>query len=178
MPTNEELMQENAALRDEITALRKQLKQQAKDNAKLTEWLLDLPEKQADISTVGSDSKRNIKMKERGLLGKVKRALNKTPTEEELPSSDIELLRKSGWFDVEWYLKTYPDIKQSGMDPVLHYAIHGGKEGRDPSPRFNSRWYLTFHTDVAEQGVNPLIHYLRQGMAQNREVQPSDKAGL
>ncbi len=178
MPTNEELQQENAALREEVAALKEQLKQQAQDNARLTEWLLELPEKPPAIRPDGSQPKRNVKPAAGGLFGKVKKVLKKADAKTELPSSDVELLRQSDWFDAEWYLHTYPDVKQSGMDPVLHYAIHGAKEGRDPSPQFNSRWYLGFHTDVAEQGLNPLIHYLRQGMKEGREIQPSDKADL
>lgn len=176
MPTKDELLQENATLRREVAELKEQLKQQAQDNAKLTEWLLELPEKPPVLRQQGQQPKRHVKPARRGLLGKVKRVLKTTDTNTELPSSDVELLRQSDWFDAEWYLQTYPDVKQSGMDPTLHYVIHGGKEGRDPSPQFNSRWYISFHTDVAEQGVNPLIHFLREGMKQGREIQPSDKA--
>lgn len=35
-------------------------------------------------------------------------------------------------FDAEWYLKTYPDVAQAGMDPWEHYFRHGAKEGRLP----------------------------------------------
>jgi hypothetical protein len=176
MQNSEDLVRENAALRKEVKELKLQLKQQAEDNAKLTELLFDLPEKSPAIRQQGTKPKRNVKVGKAGLLGNVKKVFNRTEDKTDLPNSDVDLLRQSDWFDAEWYLQTYPDVKQSGMDPVLHYVIHGGKEGRDPSPQFNSLWYLGFHMDVAEQGVNPLIHYLRQGMTQSREIQPSDKA--
>lgn len=35
------------------------------------------------------------------------------------------------YFDGEKYLKRYPDVKESGMDPLLHYKLHGQKEGRE-----------------------------------------------
>lgn len=176
MPTNEELLQQNAQLRKQVAELKDQLTEQARTNARLTELLLDMPEKAAVIRAENEAPRRASQKSKRSLLGKVKSVLKKSEPTSSLPTSDVELLRQSDWFDAEWYLQTYPDIKQSGMDPVLHYVIHGGKEGRDPCPQFNSRWYLSFHHDLAEQGVNPLIHYLRQGVSEQRAIQPSDKA--
>ena len=37
-------------------------------------------------------------------------------------------------FDAEWYLKQYPDVLSSGMDPLLHFIKRGAAEGRDPFP--------------------------------------------
>lgn len=34
------------------------------------------------------------------------------------------------YFDTEFYLESYPDIKESGINPLWHYAIHGCAEGR------------------------------------------------
>jgi len=47
------------------------------------------------------------------------------------------LIENSGLFDEDFYLKTYPDIKQAGVNPLDHYINHGGVEGRWPSGRFN-----------------------------------------
>ena len=40
------------------------------------------------------------------------------PAVQNLPegASEYEIVRASGWFDEEWYLNHYPDIKQSGVD--------------------------------------------------------------
>jgi Methyltransferase domain len=43
-------------------------------------------------------------------------------------------LRESLYFDADWYLKKYPDVAESGMDPVIHYIQFGASEGRDPGP--------------------------------------------
>ena len=43
-------------------------------------------------------------------------------------------------FDSDWYLKTYPDVADSGVNPLVHYLDIGGFEGRDPSPLFDSVW--------------------------------------
>jgi len=37
-------------------------------------------------------------------------------------------------FDREWYLQTYPDVANSGMDPYQHYLMSGKAEGRKPLP--------------------------------------------
>jgi hypothetical protein len=36
--------------------------------------------------------------------------------------------------DVDWYLATYPDVADSGEDPVRHFALWGSLEGRRPRP--------------------------------------------
>lgn len=42
-------------------------------------------------------------------------------------------LRRSGLFDAEWYLKTYPDVAAVGANPLRHYVQFGAAEGRQPS---------------------------------------------
>lgn len=39
-------------------------------------------------------------------------------------------LRRSGVFDEAAYLELNPDVRESGMDPILHYLQFGGREGR------------------------------------------------
>lgn len=39
-------------------------------------------------------------------------------------------LRQLGLFDAQSYLRTNPDVAQSGMDPVFHYLFHGIDEDR------------------------------------------------
>ncbi len=41
-------------------------------------------------------------------------------------------LAPNGWFDTAWYLRTYPDIAQAGMNPLYHYLAFGRDEGRMP----------------------------------------------
>lgn len=70
-----------------------------------------------------------------------------------------DLISKSDLFDAIWYLEKYPDVRQAGFDPVLHYVRHGAKEGRQPGPWFDTGRYLS-----ALEGMvipdNPLLHYL------------------
>src|SRR3546814_18552052 len=32
------------------------------------------------------------------------------------------------WFDQDWYLESYPDVKVAAVDPAEHYVRHGWKE--------------------------------------------------
>jgi hypothetical protein len=41
------------------------------------------------------------------------------------------LLRRLGLFDAPAYLRRYPDVAASGMDPLGHYLRHGMGEGRE-----------------------------------------------
>lgn len=34
--------------------------------------------------------------------------------------------------DPEWYLAQHPDVAAAGMDPAVHYVLHGAEEGRMP----------------------------------------------
>jgi len=80
------------------------------------------------------------------------------------------VLKNSGMFDEEWYLRFYPDVAASGMDPIDHYLKHGAGEGRDPNPFFSSSKYLQANTDVWMAGVNPLLHYIEYGISEKRRI--------
>ena len=79
--------------------------------------------------------------------------------------SDYEAIRRSGLFDPEYYLATYPDVADRNLDPLVHYLEEGGQQGRNPHPDFDSLFYLEQCRERGEQPQNPLIHYLRLGMA-------------
>lgn len=46
-------------------------------------------------------------------------------------------------FMAGWYLKRYPDVVNSELDPLDHFVAQGEKEGRDPSPYFKTMWVAT-----------------------------------
>ena len=78
------------------------------------------------------------------------------------------LINESGFFDETYYVTNYPDILNSNEEPVLHYLIHGGFEGRDPSENFDSDFYLEKYHDVKEIGLNPLVHFILFGKSEGR----------
>ena len=57
------------------------------------------------------------------------------------PSGDADLIRNSGLFDVDFYRARYPDVVESGLDPVDHYLRIGAAKGYDPSPLFDTGYY-------------------------------------
>jgi hypothetical protein len=75
-------------------------------------------------------------------------------------------------FDTAFYLETYPDVKQAGVNPIAHYLESGWKEDRNPSPMFNTRAYLEANPDVREAGVCPLVEYVTSGIIKNRPLRP------
>ena len=91
---------------------------------------------------------------------------------------DYEAIRRSGLFDPEYYLATYPDVADRNLDPLVHYLEEGAQQGRNPHPDFDSIFYLEQCRDRGEQPQNPLIHYLRLGMARGfktrREAAPAE----
>ncbi len=99
-----------------------------------------------------------------------KAAANNVQRGDKSPAEDVRLLKNSGLFDAEFYLSKYPDVKNAGLDPVMHYLEFGGFEKRDPSEQFDSTFYLEEYPDVQEAGMNPLLHYLKYGESENRLI--------
>ena len=83
--------------------------------------------------------------------------------------SQIKLVEQSGLFESRWYRDQYPDVADTGMEPIEHYLRYGAAEGRDPGPNFNTKWYLDTYSDIAEAGVNPLVHYIKVGKQEGRQ---------
>ena len=72
-------------------------------------------------------------------------------------------------FDRAWYLKSYPDVAQSGFDPFLHYVASGDRDGRWPGPWFDPLWYRMRNVDARGPDGAPLAHYLGEGAVQGCE---------
>lgn len=63
--------------------------------------------------------------------------------------------------DPAWYRQQYPDI--GSHDPLVHFVLSGGSEGRSPGPWFDTQRYLALRVGGLEAGRNPLIDYLQGG---------------
>lgn len=141
----------------------KQKLQQALDHT-----MLQLQQSQQRLNTLSKSVSWKITSPIR-ILGKLFRKA--TPELHSL-KQQLKLLKRSDLFDADWYLKTYPDVATSGIDPYKHYLKFGAQEGRDPSPYFTTNWYQKAYPDVVATGQNPLIHYLKFGQQEGREKQP------
>ncbi len=76
-------------------------------------------------------------------------------------------------FDQAYYLEHNQDVAcWSSSDPYKHYLLHGGWEGRDPHPLFDSSFYLEQNPHILEEQINPLIHYLTEGARMGRDPHP------
>lgn len=88
--------------------------------------------------------------------------------------NEMDIIRESNYFDNDYYLSTYPDVKEKNSGPVEHFCRFGYKELRNPSEKFNTKFYMEEYPDVRDSGVNPLVHYIRFGEEEGRMVLPED----
>jgi glycosyltransferase involved in cell wall biosynthesis len=86
------------------------------------------------------------------------------PEKGEGPDFEMAVLMKTGIFNKDWYLATYPDIAAADIDPLTHFYFYGYKEGRRPNPYFDPLWYMARHGDLTPY-ANPLLHYVVVGEA-------------
>jgi O-antigen biosynthesis protein len=70
----------------------------------------------------------------------------------------LATIKESVFFNEDWYINTYKDVAESGMDPAQHYLDFGSMEGRDPGPFFSTRDYQNSNPACTEFNINPLIH--------------------
>ncbi|MBA4750056.1 MAG: glycosyltransferase family 92 protein [Alphaproteobacteria bacterium] len=74
-------------------------------------------------------------------------------------------LRPLAWlyFDKAYYLKTYPEVVKTGMDPFDHYMSIGWREGKNPRADFDTRLYqrLYFGLGQTKIGLSPLQYHMR-----------------
>src|SRR5437762_1205119 len=80
----------------------------------------------------------------------------------------VEVIRQSGQFDPEFYLRVNLDVQRSGIDPLAHYVSSGSAEGRRPNPEFDPAFYRAEYPDVAASNLEPFHHYLTIGRAEKR----------
>ena len=79
-------------------------------------------------------------------------------------------IKKNNLLDLGFYLKNYPNVNLSGMDPILHYMYYGFKEGKKPNSDFDGNYYLNKYKDVRKSNLNPLVHYSLYGMNEGRKI--------
>src|ERR1700749_211905 len=53
-------------------------------------------------------------------------------------------------FDSAFYLSTYGDVAESGVDAFQHFFLHGHQEGRRPNSLFDTTWYVQSNPDPIE----------------------------
>lgn len=71
-------------------------------------------------------------------------------------------------FDANFYLKTYPDIAQAGINPFEHYVSWGWRENRLPNSWFDPAYYLGAYADAKSEDKDPLLHFVEVGQFEKR----------
>lgn len=139
-------------------------------------------------SALNSDTDRHFSKKNLALGKRLKQkmlpriksflpsAKNKKCDKATIIQEQIVHLKSSEFFDSDWYLQRYSDVREAGVDPFEHYLIFGGFEGRDPSKKFNSSFYLESNPDVAKENINPLLHFVLFGKNEGRLPKPPLKS--
>ncbi|TVR64837.1 MAG: glycosyltransferase [Candidatus Competibacteraceae bacterium] len=171
----EQQLQQRRALEERITDLRQSLNQSRRDveAGKGERKKLEL-ELQA---MVGSQSwKVTAPLRSCGdwLLG-LRRGRFSSLARLGLNLKELECYRHlldSGIFDRTHYLDSYPDVREAGLNPLVHFIRKGTAEGYLPNPLFETEWYLETYPDVAESGINPLLHYFIHGVTEGRNPSP------
>ena len=74
---------------------------------------------------------------------------------------DMRIIRRSGQFDVYYYLSKNLDVRLTACDPIRHYCEQGWQASCNPSAQFDTRAYLEKHPEVCAAGLNPFAHHLR-----------------
>ena len=82
----------------------------------------------------------------------------------------IKICSKSMYFDANWYLTQYPDVKEAGINPIHHYIRHGVNECRDPGPNFSTLIYLVEHPNLIKSGLNPLVHQYKNNRSKKSVI--------
>ena len=90
-------------------------------------------------------------------------------------------------FSTNEYYEVNPDVKLTGLNPLLHYELigknenrfMGSKEDKDKiystilnSQYFDKEWYES-HYDISKDGLDPVIHYLKVGFKKGYEPGPN-----
>lgn len=89
--------------------------------------------------------------------------LQERPGMDAATESAVRATRLSPFFDPHWYLERNRDVAAAGIDPALHYALHGWRERRDPGPQFDAAFYEEQMGPQERGALFPLAHAAEGG---------------
>jgi O-antigen biosynthesis protein len=89
---------------------------------------------------------------------------------EGISTSDLGVM--STEFDEVFYRHSNPQLDFSHITPLVHYAICGWRQARDPSVNFSTKEYLERYPDVRAADTNPLLHFIVYGRSEGRTACP------
>jgi GT2 family glycosyltransferase len=71
-----------------------------------------------------------------------------------------------------YYLEKNADVRTANIDPWSHYRRHGWREGRNPSPLFDTDFYVNLVKFTPNRYPDPLTHYFKKGRAEGLRAHP------
>ncbi|WND03192.1 glycosyltransferase [Temperatibacter marinus] len=86
---------------------------------------------------------------------------------EKLPKKlqeDITLVQESAYWDAKYYARINEDLKDSGLNPLLHFCQFGWREGRNPSAVFDIKYYKANSPIKNQENKNPLVEFMEFGL--------------
>ena len=69
------------------------------------------------------------------------------------------------YFDPNYYLEHYPEIKAQNINPFDHYVQYGWKEGKNPSAIFETTFYVRQYLYTNKYNLNPLADYIKSKLS-------------
>jgi hypothetical protein len=78
-------------------------------------------------------------------------------------TAERDAIARTGLFDADFYVQTYPDVAEAGVDPLDHYTRFGRAEGRQANPYLVDHWYRE-RTGIASAS-DAVLDYARRGEA-------------
>lgn len=86
-------------------------------------------------------------------IGSLARFASPTGTAQSIRFAVVESWRRraisiSPYFDATWYLGANDDVRRAGVEPLVHFLLHGEAEGRDPGPDFDTAAYLIMNPEA------------------------------
>jgi hypothetical protein len=155
---------------EECANLKKNVEERFRELAELSKMYLASEERGKVAMADNNKLKKTISWRTTAPLRFPNLLLRKLCKKERVLRKQRDIIQKSGLFDVEFYLRTYPDVAAQKIDPIRHYLLFGASEGRNPNASFDTGRYLDRYPDVKNdrKKINPLIHYALYGRRENR----------
>ena len=79
-----------------------------------------------------------------------------------------KIIEDNNFFDLKFYLETYPDVGLSDLLPLEEFITIGLLKNRNPNKDFDATWYNNYYKDVKQSTIYPVIHFLMYGLKEDR----------
>lgn len=71
--------------------------------------------------------------------------------------------KQTNLFLPEWYYMINEDLRDSGINAIEHFIIHGQFEFRNPNPYFDLKWYSKKYAEEIGKSDSPFLFYANHG---------------